>query len=514
VAHDEPGAADHGWVPPEVELDNAQGLAKVRATIAAGPFRDTWESLAAYTVPRWFTEAKFGIFVHWGVYSVPAFRSEWYPRNAYKPGTPEFEHHVATYGPHTEFGYKDFIPRFTMNRFDPRDMAALFRRSGAQFVVPVAEHHDGFAMYDEPRTRWKAPLVGPHRDVYGELVTEVRRQWLTPGASSHRAEHWFFFNGGMTFDSDVRDPEFADLYGPAQREETSPNEAYLEDWLLRTVEIIDRYRPQVLWFDWWIETPGFEPYLRQLAAYYYNRAAQWGREVVIQYKHQAFAPGTAVYDVERGASAGIRPEPWQNDTSVSRNSWGWIDGHDHKSVPDIVGELIDVVAKNGCLLLNVGPKPDGTIPQPEREILEGVGAWLDVNGEAIFGTSPWTVFGEGPTAVPEGSFTDAVPLSYTARDLRFTQHVYPEQTYLYAMTTVWPDDGVVRIKTLGTASGVPIPGVHEVLLLGDGKPLVFRREPDELVVELPENRASTFGLALRIQLAHPETRPRSKWLHN
>jgi alpha-L-fucosidase len=514
MAETEAGATDYGWLPAEVHPDNAPGLAKVRATIDAGPFRDTWESLAGYTVPRWFTEGKFGIFIHWGVYSVPGFSSEWYPRNAYRPGTVEFEHHVATYGPHAKFGYKDFIPQLTMNGFDPRDMVALFRRAGAQFVVPVAEHHDGFAMYDEPRTRWKAPSMGPRRDVYGELVAEVRRQWLIPGASSHRAEHWFYFNGGTTFDGDIRDPDFADFYGPAQREETSPNEAFLEDWLLRTVEIIDRYRPQVLWFDWWIETPAFEPYLKQLAAYYYNRAAQWGREVVIQYKHQAFAPGTAVLDVERGGFAAIRADPWQNDTSVSRNSWGWIDGHDYKSVLDVISELIDVVAKNGCLLLNVGPKPDGTIAGPEREILEGVGDWLNVNGEAIFGTSPWVVFGEGPTAVPEGSFTDAAPPSYTARDLRFTQHVYPEQTYVYAMATVWPDDGTVRIKTLGRASAVTIPGVHEVILLGDRKPLAFRREQDALVVELPETRPSTFGLALRIQLTHTESQLRSRWLHN
>jgi alpha-L-fucosidase len=499
----------------EITRENAAGLAHVHATIEAGPFADTWESLAAYRVPRWFREAKFGIFVHWGVYSVPAFGSEWYPRNMYRQGTPEFEHHVATYGPQSTFGYKDFIPGFTMDQFDARDMAALFRRAGAQFVVPVAEHHDGFAMYDEPRTRWKAPLAGPGRDVYGELVAEVSRQWLVPGASSHRAEHWFYFNGGARFDSDVLDPELADLYGPAQREETSPNEAFLEDWLLRTVHIIDRYAPQVLWFDWWIETPGFEPYLRKLAAYYYNRAAEWGREVVIQYKHGAFVPGTAVFDVERGALAGIREEPWQNDTSVSRSSWGWIAGHDYKTVRDIVAELIDVVAKNGCLLLNIGPKPDGTVPQPERELLAGVGDWLSVNGEAIYGTTPWVVPGEGPTAVAEGSFTDASPLRLTSRDFRFTQHIYPDETYVYAITTARPEDGLVRITSLGHASGVTVPGVREVALLGEGKPLPFRRTGEALEVELPGGApASTLGLALRITLARPEPQPRGRWLHN
>jgi alpha-L-fucosidase len=513
VGEQEQQRTDRGWIPEEVARENGDGLARVRAIIDAGPYRDTWESLAAYEVPRWFREAKFGIFVHWGVYSVPAFRSEWYPRNMYRQGTPEFEHHVATYGPHDAFGYKDFIPQFTMDRFDARDMAALFRRAGAQFVVPVAEHHDGFTMYDEPRTRWKAPLAGPRRDAYGELIAEVNRLWLVPGASSHRAEHWFYFNGGAKFPSDVRDPAFADLYGPAQRQETSPNEAFLEDWLLRTAEIIDRYRPQVLWFDWWIETPGFEPYLRKLAAYYYNRAAEWGREVVIQHKFTAFPPGTAVYDIERGGLAGIREEPWQNDTSVSRNSWGWIDGHDYKSVRDIVDELIDVVAKNGCLLLNIGPKPDGTVPGPERELLEGIGDWLSVNGEAIYGTSPWVVPGEGPTAVLEGSFTDKSPLSFTSRDFRFTQHVYPSETYLYAMSTAWPGDGTARITTLGLASGVAVPGVREVTLLGNGEPLTFRRTNEALEVDLPGEQPSTLGPVLRIVLAEPEPQRRSGWLH-
>ncbi len=500
-------------LPAEVTPANDDGLAQVREVIAAGPFTDTWESLAAWTYPRWFTEAKFGIFVHWGVYSVPAFGTEWYPRNMYRAGSPEFEHHVATHGAQRDSGYKDFIPQLTFDAYDPRDMAALFRRAGAQFVVPVAEHHDGFAMYDEPRTRWKAPLMGPRRDAYGELIAESVRQGMTAGASSHRAEHWFYFQPGTTFDSDVRDPDYADLYGPAQRQETSPNQAHLEDWLLRTVAIIDRYRPQVLWFDWWIETPGFEPYLRRLAAYYYNRAVEWGREVVIQYKWDAFPPGTAVYDVERGGSAAIRPQPWQNDTSVSRNSWGWIEGHVYKSVPDIIGELIDVVAKNGNLLLNVGPKPDGTIPEEERRLLEGIGDWLAVNGEAVYGTTPWTVSGEGPTAVAEGSFTDASSPAYTSADFRFTRHDYPDRTYLYAVSTVWSEDGTARIRSLGTSSGLTIDGVDEVSVLGDGKPLDFRREPDALIVDLPDTNPSPFGLALRISVSRPEPQVRGHWLH-
>ena len=297
-------------------------LARVRAVAAGGPYRPEWGSLQQYRVPRWYEDAKFGVFVHWGVYSVPAFSNEWYARTMYQQGTAEFEHHRSTYGPQDRFGYKDFIERFDAARFDPQQWAATFHRAGAQFVVPVAEHHDGFAMYDTARSRWNAAAVGPRRDVLGELGEAVRRCGMVLGASSHRAEHWWFMNGGTAFDSDVRDPALADLYGPAMPEETAPNEQFLEDWLLRTVEVVDRYRPQVLWFDWWIEQPAFEPYLRLLAAYYYNEAARWGRGVVINHKWAAFPEGSAVHDVERGALPGTHPRTWQNDTAVSRTSWG------------------------------------------------------------------------------------------------------------------------------------------------------------------------------------------------
>ena len=299
-------------------------LENVTETNEAGPFSPDWESLTGVNVPTWYREGKFGIFIHWGIYSVPEFENEWYPRNMYIEGSAAYTHHLETYGSQKDFGYKDFIPAFTAEKFDADEWAALFRRAGAKFVVPVAEHHDGFAMYETSLSRWKATEMGPGRDVIGELAEAVRKQAMTFGLSSHRAEHWFFFNGGAKFDSRVLDPEFADFYGPAQRQELQPTQAYLEDWLARTAEVVDRYRPELVWFDWWIEEPAFAPYLQQFAAYYYNKAADWNRQVAINYKFDAFPPGTAVYDVERGQLSDIRPDFWQTDTSVSKNSWSHV----------------------------------------------------------------------------------------------------------------------------------------------------------------------------------------------
>ncbi|WP_116953653.1 alpha-L-fucosidase [Jiangella endophytica] len=510
-------AAPGPWPPrvvPRREGDDAD-LARVTAVVRDGPFSDAWESLTSgYSAPPWYQDAKFGIFVHWGVYSVPAFRNEWYARTMYLEGSPEYDHHVATHGPQAEFGYKDFIPRFHGERFDAQEWVRAFRRAGAQFVVPVAEHHDGFAMYDTARSRWKAPLMGPRRDVIGELATATRDAGMVFGVSSHRAEHWWFMNGGSRFDSDVRDPEFADFYGPAMREETAPNEQFLEDWLLRTVEVIDRYRPQVLWFDWWVEQPAFEPYLRRLAAYYYNQADRWGRGVVINHKWSAFRAGAAVYDIERGSMAEIRPDVWQNDTAVSKVAWCWVDGHRYKSVADLVAELADVVAKNGVLLLNVGPKPDGTIAEEEQLLLDGLGDWLNINGEAIYGTRPWVIPGEGPTQNAAGSFVDDGRKAYTAADVRFTTRTDVTGLYLYAILLGRSADGVARIRSLGRASGLLPHGFDRVELLGhrDADGLSWERDDDYLAIRLPPE-SSHLGAVVKVPLSSPSPQPRVDFLH-
>jgi len=478
-------------------MSSGEALHAINEVVSAGPFQPTWDSLKGYHVPSWYEGGKFGIFIHWGVYAVPGFGNEWYPRNMYLEGSPEFQHHVATYGPQETFGYKDFIPQFTAEKYDPDAWASLFKQAGAQFVVPVAEHHDGFAMYDSAYSEWTAAKMGPRRDLLGDLAAAVRKQFLVFGLSSHRAEHWWFYNGGMAFDADVKDLRYAGLYAPAQPKTMQPNEEFLDDWLLRTCELVDKYQPQLIWFDWWIEEPAFQPYLQRFAAYYYNRGAEWQRGVAINHKHRSFPEGTAVFDIERGQLDDIRPLFWQNDTSVSKNSWGYVKDQDYRTVDSIVDDLADIVSKNGALLLNIGPRPDGTIPEPEQELLRGVGQWLTVNGEAIYGTRPWKVFGEGPTQVMEGSFTDTKRAPFTSQDIRFTTR----GDTLYAIALAWPDDGEVMITALGANSRLYQRAIEKVELLGHGEPVQCIQHAGGLTIALPAQRPCEHAFVFRISSA-------------
>lgn len=507
-------------------------MEKVEQGIKQGPYTDTWESLSEHETPRWFRDAKFGIFIHWGLYSVPSFNNEWYSRNMYVEGTPEYQHHLETYGKQKDFGYKDFIPLFKAEKFDADAWAELFKNSGARYVVPVTEHHDGFQMYKSDLSDWNAFDRGPHRDFTGELTEALRRKGLINGASSHRIEHWWFMSPGKlpladgtpaSEWSDVPEgsKECGDFYWPAVLRDSEnnddryltpyPSKEFVEDWMFRTIEIIDRFQPQELYFDWWVYHDAVKPYMRKVLAYYYNKGAEWGKEVMVITKNDGIPYGCAVPDVERGGFDEPQPNAWQTDTAIGKNSWCYTTNNVYKTPTVILYDLIDAVSKNGTMLLNVGPKPDGTFTEEDTNVLLSIGQWLSANGEAVYGSRPWRISGEGPTAAKKGAFADQIDTAYTSEDFRFT--VNHGHLYVFAMNYPEPEAHLcagsagsacesedygnvyseIRVKSL---AGRMHPGVSEFAELirnidvcgSDEKPVWFQTE-EALVIRTKKIRS-------------------------
>ena len=506
-----PEGIDEVWQKANSKYDAQRaGLLKdVENADREGPFRGDWESLKTYEAPEWYKDAKFGIFIHWGAYSVAAFGSEWYPRMMYVEGSPEYRHHIETYGRPDKFGYKDLIPMFKAEHFDPAAWAELFKKAGAKYVVPVAEHHDGFAMYESGLSDWTVAKMGPHRDTTGELAKAVRAAGLHFGVSSHRVEHNFFLGPGRAIPSDVNDPQYAMLYGPAHNWLMNPwgtplngdftyvSSAWANDWLARSAELVEKYHPDIVYFDWWIGQAAIQENLARFAAFYYNSSLKYGDHVgVINYKDYAMQEHSGVLDLERGQLGDIRPLYWQTDTSVSNKSWGYIENDTFKSPQFVVDQLIDIVSKNGNLLMNIGPRSDGTIPEQVQQVLLDVGAWLNVNGEAIYGTRPWRTYGEGPTKVAGGSFHDTDTANYTAEDFRFTT----KGDTLYVIGLAWPANGQAVVRSLAATLGSE--QVASLALLGGDPSLRFEQKADGLHVYLPNSSTGKYAYALRVKFQH------------
>lgn len=485
-------------------------LLQIDSVIANGHFKDNNASLCTHTPPEWYKNAKFGIFIHWGVYSVPGYSNEWYSREMYDKTKPSYRHHIKTYGNQKDFGYKDFIPMFKGENFSADEWVNLFKESGAKYVMPVAEHHDGFAMYGTEFNRWNAVNMGVKRDVVGEIKASCEKLELEFCASNHRAEHFFFMNMGRTIDSDVNDENYADFYGPAYYCDelgalkmgqttndvrgTAPTEEFLQDWLVRNCEFVDKYQPSVVYFDWWIHNKAFKPYLKKFAAYYYNRALEWDKEVSINYKCNAFAPGIATRDVERGALTDISPEHWQTCTAIGKNSWGYTKTNNFKTPYHIVTDLIDIVSKNGNMLLNVGPKPDGTITKEETQILRSIGKWLQKNGDGIYDTTAWKTFGEGKVNAKDGFFQDNKTKPYKSRDFRFTY----KNGCVYAFWMKPNSSKSVRIKTFKKINQDLI--VKRVTQLDSGEELSFVRGKKYMEFMPNGNADYSMPLCFKIEL--------------
>lgn len=453
-------------------------------------FQPDWDNIARnYKFPDWYTDGKFGIFIHWGVYSVPAYGNEWYSRNMYIEGSNEFKHHVETWGKQTEFGYKDFIPLFTGEKFNADEWAALFKEAGARYVVPVAEHHDGFAMYDSKLNPWNSVKMGPKKDIIGSLKAAFEKQGLILGVSTHRAENAWFFNGGMKFPSDVQDTTIT-LYGRRYADQAY-TEDFAREWLVHTYELVTKYQPRLVYFDWTVNDSVLMPYFNRFLAYYYNNALDWGEGVVVNTK-QGYPTNIQVWDVERGKSGEMMQFPWQTDTFVGTKSWGFISDEVYKTPGQIVHDLVDIVSKNGNLLLNIGPKPDGTIPEEQKNILLAIGKWLKVNGEAIYGTHCWKKYGEGNTKSAKGSFTDNEATPYTATDIRFTT----KGNNFYAISLGWSDGNVV-IKSL-TPEVIGDAKILGVSMLGTDEHIAWEQTDKGLKVSFPSVKPCEYAYSFKI----------------
>ncbi len=454
----------------------------------------------SYVIPEWFKDAKLGIFIHWGVYAVPAYGSEWYARTMYQKNSKAHKWHTEKFGPTDEFGYKDFIPDFKAEKFDADYWAELFKESGAKYVVPVAEHHDGFAMYHSTFNPWNAANMGPKIDVIGELKKAVTKKGLHFGLSSHRAENAWFFTPGMDIKSDVQDTTIS-LYGeripppsnlgisPEAGENPGSNARSREQWLTHTYELIDQYQPEIFWFDWCVGKYPFQPVFYKFMAYYYNNAIDWGKEVVINTK-AGFGDNIQVFDIERGKSNKILKLPWQTDTSIGKKSWGFNPEEENKSPNHIIDDFIDIVSKNGNLLLNIGPRADGTITEEQQHVLRELGGWLKINGEAIYGSRPWITSGEGENKGTSGYMTDGVASNYAASDIRFTTN----KDYLYAHVLTWTDDQII-IKSLNINSRLT---VNSVSMLGSEEKLQWEQTDDGLIVQFPSEKPCDYAHVLKI----------------
>jgi alpha-L-fucosidase len=468
---------------------------------AATTYTATWASVDTHPpAAEWFQDAKFGLWYHWGAFSVPAYGSEWYPRNMYISGSGEYNHHVATFGTPTAWPYHNFINgandktgHFTKfapvlksqgGNFDPDEWAQLFYNAGAKMAGPVAEHHDGFSMWDSTVNEWNSVDKGPGLDLAGLFATAFRAKGMKYLVSSHNA---YNFSGYYDHVPTQSDPSLKKLYGQLTATEQS------QLWYDKLKELIDQYQPDYIWHDFNLPQVSEQKRLEFLA-YYYNKGIDWGKEVVVSY-NDGFNKNGEVQQVERGGYANITYPFWLCEDSVSSSSWCYTQGIGYYSGKAILHSLIDRVSKNGCLLLNLAPMADGSIPQGQKDILTVMGNWLWPNGEAIYATRAWEKFGEGPTQMGSGGFS--TPVEGTATDIRFTRN--KANNVLYAIGMGWPAGNQMVITTLKT-SAFNTSTITGITFIG-GSSCSWTQDSTGLKVNLPSNLSNTVGYAVKISFS-------------
>jgi alpha-L-fucosidase len=464
--------------------------------IAKGPFQPTDDSFAQYRYPEWFRDAKLGFWAHWGPQAVPMF-GDWYARNMYKQGSKQYEDHLKRYGHPSKEGWKDVIPLWKAERWDPDRLMALYRKAGARYFVSMGVHHDNFDLWSSKYHRWNAVQMGPHRDVVGDWQKAAKAAGLPFGVSEHLGASFTWWQDSHGSDKtgplagvpyDGADPRWQDLYhppaAPGDTQWYSTNPAWQREWLARIQDLVDHYQPDLLYTDGAV--PFGNQIGRSLIAHLYNTsAARHGGQPQVVYTCKQDSHGMWVQDVERGVLKGISQYPWQTDTSIG--DWFYNRTWKYRSANWVIDMLVDVVSKNGNLLINIVQRPDGTLDPEVEQLLGQMADWIATNGEGIYGTRPWTVFGEGPVRAEGGAFKENA--EFTAEDVRFTT----KGDTLYAFVLGWPKDSIT-IRALGTAAG----HVTGVRLLGHGGALQWNQEAAGLTISLPEHPPCDYAVAFAI----------------
>ncbi|MFB3779123.1 MAG: alpha-L-fucosidase [Bryobacteraceae bacterium] len=489
--------------------------------IAKGKFQPSDESFKQYQYPEWFRDAKFGIWSHWGPQAVPR-QGDWYARRMYMHDSvgrggnavqdPANKYHLEHYGHPSKFGYKDIIPLWKAERWDPEQLMALYKKAGARYFVSMASHHDNFFLWDSKLHRWNSVQMGPKKDVVGLWQKAAKRQGMRFGVSEHLGASYTWFQVAHGADTtgpmagvpyDGNDPQYEDLYhtkaAPDDKGWLSTNPVWQRRWFDSIKELVDNYKPDLLYSD---SPMPFGDVGRSLIAHFYNQdmANNRGRLEAV-YTCKEVSGGKWVRDIERGVAEGISPEPWQTDTSIG--DWYYRTGQKYRTSAEIVQMLTDIVSKNGNLLINVVQTPEGDLEPDMLKILDGIAAWIAVNGEGIYGTRPWVVYGEGPSTKKQekgrfGGLRDVPEAAYTAEDFRFTRS--KDGGTLYAFCLGKPA-AEIRITSLGRNAKLADKAVASVQLLGSRAKLDWRVEDDALVIKTPPGLAESPATTLKVMFA-------------
>ena len=456
-----------------------------------GPFKPTDESLGKYQYPEWFRDAKFGIWAHWGPQAVPR-QGDWYAKRMYQEKDPAYKYHLEHYGHPSEFGYKDIIPLWKAEKWDPDKLMELYKKAGAKYFVSMGTHHDNFFLWNSKLNRWNAVKMGPKKDVVGVWQQAAKKQGLKFGVSEHLGASFTWYQSAH--DSDKEGPragvpydganlDFQDLYHakatPDDNSWLTTNPAFQLEWYRSIKELVDNYHPDLLYSD---SKMPFEDIGRTLISHFYNQniLINGGRlDAVYTCKQQS--GGLWVEDLERGVKDTVSQYPWQTDTSIG--DWYYRTGQKYKTSTEVIQMLVDIVSKNGNLLINVVQTPEGDLEPDMLKILEEIGVWTSANGEGIYGSRPWKIYGEKPEGKTDkkmGRFDEN--FGFSSKDIRFTT----KGSALYAYCLGKPESDI-KIKSLAKSSKSAEKAVASVSMIGSTEKLIWKQMSDALVIKKPVN---------------------------